>query len=212
MINKIILASSSPRRKEILENLHLPFTIVSPDCDEDVDAALPPEEYVSELAVKKGRAAIEKMKKTKMSTEDALVISCDTVVYFPEGDIIIGKPKDEREAALTLGLLSDSWHSVYSGLCLICGDKEYCQTDLTRVKFRNVEDKQIEEYLATGEPFGKAGSYAAQMLGSAFVERIDGDFFNVVGLPVALLCSMLKVCFHTDVFELSNRLTGKIFS
>ncbi len=212
MINKIILASSSPRRKEILENLHLPFTIVSPDCDEDVDAALPPEEYVSELAVKKGRAAIEKMKKTKMSTEDALVISCDTVVYFPEGDIIIGKPKDEREAALTLGLLSDSWHSVYSGLCLICGDKEYCQTDLTRVKFRNIEDKQIEEYLATGEPFGKAGSYAAQMLGSAFVERIDGDFFNVVGLPVALLCSMLKVCFHTDVFELSNRLTGKIFS
>lgn len=212
MINKIILASSSPRRKEILENLHLPFTIVSPDCDEDVDAALPPEEYVSELAVKKGRAAIEKMKKTKMSTEDALVISCDTVVYFPEGDIIIGKPKDEREAALTLGLLSDSWHSVYSGLCLICGDKEYCQTDLTRVKFRNIEDKQIEEYLATGEPFGKAGSYAAQMLGSAFVERIDGDFFNVVGLPVALLCSMLKVCFHTDVFELSNKLTGKIFS
>ena len=212
MINKIILASSSPRRKEILENLHLPFTIVSPDCDEDVDAALPPEEYVSELAVKKGRAAIEKMKKTKMSTEDALVISCDTVVYFPEGDIIIGKPKDEREAALTLGLLSDSWHSVYSGLCLICGDKEYCQTDLTRVKFRNIEDKQIEEYLATGEPFGKAGSYAAQMLGSAFVERIDGDFFNVVGLPVALLCSMLKVCFHTDVFELSNRLTGKIYS
>jgi len=212
MINKIILASSSPRRKEILENLHLPFTIVSPDCDEDVDAALPPEEYVSELAVKKGRAAIEKMKKTKMSTEDALVISCDTVVYFPEGDIIIGKPKDEREAALTLGLLSDSWHSVYSGLCLICGDKEYCQTDLTRVKFRNIEDKQIEEYLATGEPFGKAGSYAAQMLGSAFVERIDGDFFNVVGLPVALLCSMLKVCFHTDVFELSNKLTGKIYS
>ena len=212
MINKIILASSSPRRKEILENLHLPFTIVSPDCDEDVDAALPPEEYVSELAVKKGRAAIEKMKKTKMSTEDALVISCDTVVYFPEGDIIIGKPKDEREAALTLGLLSDSWHSVYSGLCLICGDKEYCQTDLTRVKFRNIEDKQIEEYLATGEPFGKAGSYAAQMLGSAFVERIDGDFFNVVGLPVALLCSMIKVCFHTDVFELSNRLTGKIYS
>ena len=212
MINKIILASSSPRRKEILENLHLPFKIVVPECDEDVDAALPPEEYVSELALRKGRAAVEKMKKLKMSTEDALIISCDTIVYYPEGNIIIGKPKDEREAFLTLGLLSDSWHSVYSGLCMINGDKEYCQTDMTRVKFRFLEDKQIEEYMATGEPYGKAGSYAAQMLGSAFVERVDGDFFNVVGLPVALMCTMLKACFQTDVFELADRLNGKVYS
>ena len=212
MINKIILASSSPRRREILENLKLPFTVVSPECDEDVDASLPPEDYVKELALRKGRAAVEKMKKTKMSTDDALIISCDTIVYFPQGDIIIGKPKDEREAFLTLGLLSDSWHSVYSGLCLINGDKEYCREDITRVKFRNLEDKQIEEYMATGEPYGKAGSYAVQQLGAAFVERIDGDFFNVVGLPVSLLCSMLKVCFNTDIFELSKQLQGRVFS
>lgn len=205
MIEKIVLGSSSPRRKEILSMLGLPFETVSPDADENITKTLPPEEYVMTLAEIKGNAVYDVLsERGNGSEQSSLIVSCDTIVYYDK--MIIGKPKDEAYARMTLGMLSDSWHSVYSGLCLRLGDKTACGYCVTRVKFANLSEREIESYVSTGEPFGKAGSYAAQARGAALVERIEGDFFNVMGLPVPTLCGLLKTEFDTDVFELSERL------
>lgn len=204
MINKIILASSSPRRREILEMLGLAFEIVEPDADETVNEALSPEEYVCELSERKCAAAERILKSQEKNIDHALIIACDTIVYY--NGMVIGKPLDEAHARLTLGLLSDSWHTVYSGLTLCCDGKIFTQSCATGVKFADLTEAQIGVYVESGEPMGKAGSYAAQLRGSAFVERIDGDFFNVMGLPVSTLCRMLKTSFNTDVFELSDKL------
>ena len=121
-------------------------------------------------------------------------------------NMIIGKPLDDSHAILTLGVLSDSWHSVWSGLALCRGGKICCDADMTRVKFRELTEETIKRYVETGEPMGKAGSYAAQGRDSALVERIDGDFFNVMGLPVTLMCNMLEKDFGVSVFELAENL------
>ena len=207
MFNKIILASSSPRRKEILTNLGLKYQIIIPDCDENVDQLLPPDEYVKQLSQRKGENVLARIKDEKVDLKDTLIVSCDTIVYFDYGDgIILGKPKDDRDAYLMISLLSDSWHSVFSGVTLIDGNtgKVYSDAIETRVKFKMINDKQIEDYINTGEPFGKAGAYAMQLMGGAFVEKIDGDWSNVVGLPVSLFTTMLSAYFNTDIFELRN--------
>lgn len=207
MFKKIILASSSPRRKEILTNLGLKFKTVIPNCDEDLDTIIPPNEYVEELSKRKGNSVLDLLKDEKVDLKDTLIISCDTIVYFDYGDgVILGKPKDDREAYLMISLLSDSWHSVYSGITLIDGNnmQQYTSSLETRVKFRLIDDNQIEEYIKTGEPFGKAGAYAMQLLGATFVERIDGDSSNVIGFPVSLFTRMLSENLNTNVFELRN--------
>ena len=206
MINKIILGSSSPRRKEILSMLGLPYEVVVPDTDESSEPVESPEKYVCALAKAKCDAVTQKLISQGENIDDALIISCDTIVYYD--NFIIGKPENEMHAKLTLGMLSDSWHTVYSGLCLRCGERiceDFCTT---RVKFAELSQEEIDEYVKTGEPMGKAGSYAAQLRGASFVEKIDGDFFNVMGLPVSTLCKMIKTEFYTDVFELSNHLNG----
>ena len=207
MINGIVLGSSSPRRKEILSMLGLPYEVVSPDADERLDACSSPEEYVMTIAGRKCDAVADELSRNGKYSDDTLIISCDTIVYYDKK--IIGKPADDLHARVTLGMLADSWHTVYSGLVLRLGEKIACDFCATRVKFADVSEKEIEMYVASGEPRGKAGSYAAQMTGAALVERIDGDFFNVMGLPVSTLCTMLKTSFYTDVFELSRRLGGK---
>lgn len=210
MINEIILASSSPRRKEILTNLGLKFNVVTPNCDEEIDNMLPPGEYVETLAERKGRNVLEKLKAKGTDLSDKLIVSCDTIVYFDYGQsIILGKPKDDREAYLMLSLLSDSWHSVYSGLCLISGENEekpYVSSIETRVKFKMISDAQIDAYIETLEPFGKAGAYGIQLMGGTFVEKIEGDYFNIVGFPVSLFTDMLSVCYHTDIFEIRKNI------
>ena len=104
----------------------------------------------------------------------------------------IGKPESDMHAALTLGLLSDSWHSVYSGLAVYYKGKTVCRTARTDVKFRELSEEEIAAYVDSGEPNGKAGSYAIQMKGAAFVERIEGEFNNVVGLPLVTLLALLR--------------------
>lgn len=197
MFKKIILASSSPRRKEILERLGLRFEICSPDADETFDEAAKPWDYVCTLSRRKADAV-----KEKYSGDDTLIIACDTVVVY-DGHII-GKPESEMHAHVTLGLLSDSYHDVYSGLTLIGGGKIICDSARTRVKMRAYSESDIEKYVASGEPFGKAGSYAIQGLGSALVEEIDGDFYNIVGFPVPLFCDMLKREYGVSVFDLAE--------
>ena len=199
MINKIILASSSPRRKEILGRLGLDFEIISPDADEKCDEGMAPWEYVCELSKRKCDAVLKRLSPDEAGA-DTLVIACDTVVVY--GGHIIGKPESLLHALVTLRLLSDSYHDVYSGLTLSCGGKTVSRSARTKVKMRAVSEAETEKYVASGEPMGKAGSYAIQGIGSALVEKIDGDFYNVMGFPVPLFCEMLESEYGISVFSL----------
>ncbi len=186
---KIILASKSPRRKEILENLKIDFTVLSADADESTDIK-EPEALVQELALRKADAVKELLIKSGRYSNDILIIGCDTVV-FSEGEIL-GKPKDRKNAFRMLKGLSGKSHTVTSGLALIKGDKRLSDSETTKVFFDNMTDSEIEEYISTGECDDKAGGYGIQGLASKFIKGIEGCYFNVVGLPVNLLYRMLK--------------------
>ena len=180
---KLILASKSPRRYEILNNLGYDFTVLTKPTDENSNITLP-QDLVKELAYKKASAVAD------LSDEESVIIGCDTVVAIQ--DKILGKPKDEQHAREMLQMLSENVHSVYSGLCLIKGNKvltEYCKTD---VYFDKLTQKDIDWYINQNEWEDKAGGYGIQGKAAVFVQRIDGDYFNVVGLPVNLLYNMLN--------------------
>lgn len=189
-ISDIILASSSPRRKEILETVGVPFRVVTSEADESVPDALAPDGVVCEIAGRKCKAVLERLKREGGLQDKSLVIACDTVVVY-EG-MVIGKPLDEAHAILTLGILSDSWHSVYSGLAVYYKGRTVTRAARTDVKFRELSEREIMAYAQSGEPMGKAGSYAIQMKGASFVERIEGEFNNVVGLPLVTLLALLR--------------------
>ena len=181
---KFILASKSPRRKEILENLGYDFEIIVAQTDENSDIK-DPEKLVTELAKRKALAVKESQGKT-----DKIILASDTVVATESS--ILGKPKNEQEAREMLELLSGKKHSVYSGICLIKGEiilADFCKTD---VYFDKLDKADIDKYIATNEWTDKAGAYAIQGKASVFVKKIDGDYFNVVGLPANLLHNMLK--------------------
>ena len=124
------------------------------------------------------------------AAEDDVVIAADTIVVH--GGSVYGKPRDPEDAARMLRALSASTHEVYTGVCVIRDGRELCRADRSLVTFRALSEEEIARYIATGEPMDKAGSYGAQGKGALFVERIDGDFFNVMGLPLCLLGEMLK--------------------
>ena len=196
----VILASSSPRRKEILETVGVSFRIVTSDADESVPAELPPDGVVCEIAGRKCEAVLEALKNKGELGSETLVIACDTVVVY--GGMVIGKPLDEAHAILTLGILSDSWHSVYSGLAVYYKGRTVTRAARTDVKFRELSEREIMAYAESGEPMGKAGSYAIQMKGSSFVERIEGEFNNVVGLPLVTLLALLREEFGIESDDL----------
>ena len=189
-ISDIILASSSPRRKEILETVGVSFRVVTSEADESVPEGLSPDKVVCEIAERKCEAVLERLKNEGGLRGETLVIACDTVVVY-EG-MVIGKPLDEAHAILTLGILSDSWHSVYSGLAVYYKGRTVTRAARTDVKFRELSEREIMAYAESGEPMGKAGSYAIQMKGASFVERIEGEFNNVVGLPLVTLLALLR--------------------
>ncbi len=202
MIEKVVLASASPRRKEILEMLGIPFEVLVSDAEENVDVEMPAGDYVSYLAREKCRNVAEKLEKSGEDISRTLIIGCDTVVCYD--GMVIGKPQDDTHAFLTLGVLSDSWHSVYSGLALCVGGTMVSDFARTDVKFRELSEREIMKYVASGEPRGKAGSYAIQLRGASFAERIEGDFYNIVGFPVALFTRMLKAHFGTEICDISE--------
>ena len=180
---KIILASKSPRRKEILENLGFEFEIITADTDESSDVT-DPEALVQILAVRKGKAVQE-----TYVEKDTLIISCDTVVCL-DGEIL-GKPHSEAEAKSMLAALSGRSHTVLSGLAVFYNGKTISGVDKTEVYFANMPEKFIDSYVASGDPMDKAGAYAVQGKTALYIDKIDGCYFNVVGLPVRLLAKLL---------------------
>ena len=192
---RVILASKSPRRKEILENLGLKFDIVVADAVEVCDET-DPQARVAALAAIKGRAVLD----TLADREDTLIIASDTLVYA-SGEFL-GKPRSRLDAERMMRLLSGKAHSVVSGLYLWCGGREYTSAAETKVIFDEMTDAEIESYISTDEPYDKAGGYAVQGLASLYVSGLEGDYFNVVGLPVNLLYKSLKREFGIDIESL----------
>ncbi|HAJ65203.1 MAG TPA: septum formation inhibitor Maf [Clostridiales bacterium] len=180
-----ILASASPRRRELMEMLGAEELVIRPAVGEErADPALPPAELVKALAAHKAREIAAD------AAADDVVIAADTIVYI-DGRVC-GKPHSEAEAAQMLRTLSGRTHEVFTGVCVIRGGRELCRADRSAVTFRPLSDGEIARYIATGEPMDKAGAYGAQGKGALFVEKIDGDFFNVMGLPLCVLGQMLK--------------------
>lgn len=184
-----ILASGSPRRKELLELMGLEFKVIVSQADEDsVSKDLKPGLYVQELALLKASATAKEVLRNK----NAVIISADTIVTL-DGQIL-GKPKDEDDAFNMLSKLSGCEHEVYTGYCVmrISDGKAVCGKVRTKVKFKDLSDDKIRGYINSGEPMDKAGAYGIQGLGSLLIEKIDGDYFNVVGLPISALADTLE--------------------
>ncbi|MBS4537180.1 septum formation inhibitor Maf [Clostridium sp. D2Q-11] len=188
-MEKIVLASSSPRRKDILQKYNITFDIITSDIIENIDNNDLPSISVMSLAFQK---AIDVCKKID---SESIVIAADTIVYF-KGEVL-GKPKNKDEAREILRKLSEQTHSVYTGIAIIKANTnkkivDYCET---KVKFRRLEDEDIEKYISGSEYVDKAGSYAIQGKGALFVESIEGSYSNVVGLPIVKLDTLLKKYF-----------------
>jgi len=181
----VILASRSPRRKEILEMLGFENFIISPSAGDEPNAVgLAPDEAVRTIALSKLHTC------PLYPDENSLIIASDTLVFLDNEPL--GKPKDENEAAAMLQKLSGKMHSVYTGIALSYAGREIADFERTDVYFRTLSEKEIADYVASSEPLDKAGAYAAQGLASRFIRRIDGDFWNVVGLPVYKFDMALK--------------------
>ena len=179
---QLILASASPRRKELLGLFHIPFTIRVADIDETMDTAKAPYDEVARVSRLKA-LAVERQ-------EDDVVIAADTIVVC-EGKVL-GKPRSEAEAVEMLQLLSGRDHQVMTGCTVLQGDRCETFTEVTDLHFRALSQKEIANYVASGEPMDKAGAYGIQGGAALFCERMVGDYYNVMGLPVCRLGQVLK--------------------
>lgn len=183
---RIVVASTSPTRKALCEKLGLGLEFILPDgAREEIDARRPVERLVVENALSKAKATAAKISK-------GIVIGLDTVVHF-EGKAI-GKPKDGDDAKKILSNFSGKWHEIVTGIAVVdtASGKTLTAVEKTRVKFRQLSEKQVDDYVETGEPFGKAGAYAIQEGGAAFVEKVEGSETNVVGLPTEKIAALLE--------------------
>ena len=184
---RIVLASASPRRRELLEQAGIDFEILIGSTRECITKE-EPGEIVEELSLAKAKGVAEAV------TGDAVIIGADTIVA--KGNKVLGKPKDAEDAHQMLAMLQGEKHQVYTGVTLLQkkGDERIIRSfhERTDVFMTSMSDQEIEAYIATGEPFDKAGSYGIQGRAGIFVERIEGDYYNVVGLPISRLCRELK--------------------
>lgn len=178
---QLILASQSPRRKELLGLFHIPFSVRVADIDETMAPELSPMEGVAQISRKKAEAV-------SRAPED-IVIAADTIVVC-QGQVL-GKPKDEDHAFQMLSLLSGRDHQVMTGMTVLRGDRAETCTEITDIHFRPLSEKEIRSYIATGEPMDKAGSYGIQGGAALFAEKMVGDYYNVMGLPVCKLYQIL---------------------
>ncbi len=175
-LKPLVLASASPRRKALLEALGLEFEVLPAEISEEISEGLGPEEVVISLALKKAREVAERC-------PGKAVLAADTLVV--KGERVFGKPRDLEKARQILFELSGSWHEVLTGVAVLHGEASETFFSRTEVRFRELSDEEIEAYLATGEPLGKAGAYAIQGLASAFVAEVRGSVTGVIGLPLA---------------------------
>lgn len=190
---RVILASGSPRRSNLLTTLGIKFEVIVSDVDETIDGNPTPQEYVTGLAKQKAEAVLSRLDASQKRT--TLVIAADTIVVMD--DQILGKPQDAEDARETLEKLSGRSHKVYTGVAVVALDtngRTRIQTDLavSDVFFRKLHSKEIAAYIKTGEPMDVAGSYALQGIASCFVERIEGCVTNIIGLPVPKVVSLLR--------------------
>lgn len=192
-MEKIILASASPRRAEILRSAGIPFDVIVADADETPVKSVTAAELTMGLASRKLRAVCEKV------GDSRLILAADTVVC--RNGEVFGKPKDEDDAERMLTLLSDGWHEVYTGIAMQKNSRLVIDFDVTHVRMRKMEPSEIKAYIKTKEPMDKAGAYAVQETGSIFVQRLDGSFHSVMGLPVSLVCHHLSSDYGIYVLE-----------
>jgi septum formation protein len=184
-MKKIILASASPRRKELLEKIRLKFEIDPSDCEEDINPEFDPQEIVQQLSIIKAKSVAARHK-------NALIIAADTIGVM--GDKILGKPHTEDEACKMLHEISGKSHLVITGFSILDTTTNKIVTGIvnTRVYIKKLTGQEIDAYVKTGEPLDKAGAYAIQGMGAVIVEKIEGDYYNVMGLPLHALTEALK--------------------
>lgn len=186
MATEVILASASPRRRDILNMMGLPFRVEVSGAEETMEESMTPELFVEQISLRKAAEVAKKQK------QNALVIAADTVVVLD--DAIVTKPKDEADAVQILTRLSGRAHRVLTGLSVmrLSDGKAVSVCEETKVHFRALSEEEIFSYVQTGEPMDKAGAYGLQGRACVFAERIEGDFFNVIGLPACRLAKILK--------------------
>lgn len=178
---ELILASQSPRRKELLGLFHIPFTVRAADIDETMDPEKAPYDEVARVSQLKAMAVPR--------SDDDVVIAADTIVVC--GGKVLGKPHSQEEAKAMLRLLSGRDHQVMTGMTVLRGEIAQTVTEVTDIHFRPLTDKQIDAYVASGEPMDKAGAYGIQGGAALFAEKLVGDYYNVMGLPVCRLHTLL---------------------
>ena len=178
----VILASQSPRRKELMGLFHIPFIIRVSDADETMDPNAPAAQQVAQVSRRKAEAVSRE--------SDDVVIAADTIVVC--GSEILGKPRDVADASRMLHMLSGRDHQVMTGMTVLRGDRCLVCTEITDIHFRDLTDREIDAYIRTGEPMDKAGSYGIQGGAALFAERLVGDYYNVMGLPVCRLGQLLR--------------------
>jgi septum formation protein len=184
-MRKIVLASASPRRKELLQKIGLKFEVDASNCAEEIDPAMKPDEIVRRISAAKAKAVASRHK-------DAVIIAADTIGVI--GKKLLGKPHTAAEARKMLAQISGKSHKVITGFTVLdtATRKIVSGTVSTRVYIKKLNEKEIDAYVATGEPLDKAGAYGIQGLGAVIVEKIDGDYYNVVGLPLSALTEVLR--------------------
>ena len=184
-MSKIVLASASPRRHELLGRIGITeFDIRIPEVEESFPEGLTPQQVVEHISREKAEAA------AKLCTDDEIVITADTMVFLDQHRL--GKPRDEEDALRMLTALQGRHHTVCTGVTVRRGGQVITEAETTQVYFRSATKEELLAYIATGEPMDKAGSYGVQGKGALLVEKLDGDFFNVMGLPVLRLSRMLQ--------------------
>ena len=194
-MSELILASASPRRRQMLSDLGIPFRVMVSEADESCSERSA-EAFALAVSSKKAEAVLE------IAPKDSVVIACDTVVAY--GDRILGKPGNRDEAKEMLRMLSGKEHRVISALCVANREKTVQKASVTYVCFRKISNEELDAYVASGECDDKAGSYGIQGLGGLFVSGIRGDWYTVVGMPLAELYCILKDEFSLDFFTLRS--------
>lgn len=182
-INKLILASGSPRRKDLLSTLHIPFEVIVSDIDEYID-------YNNDLASEIEKLSFQKAKAVFDDHQDSIVIGSDTIVIL--GDKVLGKPKDYDEARAMLKSLQNNTHKVLTAVTIMSKDNIETFHEIVEVTFNEMSIEEIEEYIKTNEPLDKAGSYAIQGDAAKYIKCINGDYNSVIGLPLSEVYKRLK--------------------
>ncbi len=182
-MKKIILASQSPRRKELLEKCGYPFLIDVADIDETINTENDLKEEIRLLSIRKAKEVLKRH-------EDAIVIGSDTIVVVDKE--ILGKPHSEEEAKEMLRKLSNHTHEVITGIAILSNKREYSNTSTSYVTFEELSEEEIDKYVETKEPMDKAGAYAIQGIASRYIKNINGDYYSIMGFPVSMVYEELK--------------------